>query len=177
MKKFVCIKPLVCKSNNIKTFGLIWSVSGGSGVKISYDYIFFTLLAYSLFLTPPLLLIPLSECVCPSPAFLQRRQYCGSPTITHCRQCACLFWGRAAPSCECGWFFIHDIHQCLTYIYTHIYTDQNYKPQHFCFCPHFSWAELKALRLFLCPQKAYFSQKLFTNLSKSVLVSTSPLPR
>ncbi len=42
--------------------------------------------------------------------------------------------------------------------------------QHFCFCPHFSWAELKDLRLFLCRQKAYFSQILFTNLSKSVLV-------
>ncbi len=27
------------------------------------------------------------------------------------------------------------------------------------------------------PKKAYFSQILFTNLSKSVLVSTSPLPR
>ncbi len=35
----------------------------------------------------------------------------------------------------------------------------------------------KDLRLFLCTQKAYFSQILFTNLSKSVLVSTSPLPR
>ncbi len=39
------------------------------------------------------------------------------------------------------------------------------------FLPHFSWAELKDLRLFLCTQKAYFSQILFTNLSKSVLVS------
>ncbi len=39
------------------------------------------------------------------------------------------------------------------------------------FLPHFSWAELKALRLFLCTQKAYFSQILFTNLSKSVLVN------
>ncbi len=29
--------------------------------------------------------------------------------------------------------------------------------QHFCSCPHFSWAELKDLRLFLCTQKAYFS--------------------
>ncbi len=45
------------------------------------------------------------------------------------------------------------------------------------FCPHFSWAELKDLRLFLCTQKAYFSQILFTNQSKSVLVSTSPLSR
>ncbi len=27
--------------------------------------------------------------------------------------------------------------------------------QHFCFCPHLSWAELKDLRLFLCTQKAY----------------------
>ncbi len=42
---------------------------------------------------------------------------------------------------------------------------------HFCFCPHFSWAELKDLRLFLCTQNAYFSQILFTNLSKSVLVN------
>ncbi len=45
------------------------------------------------------------------------------------------------------------------------------------FLPHFSWAELNYLRLFLCTQKAYFSQIWFTNLSKSVLVSTSPLPR
>ncbi len=45
------------------------------------------------------------------------------------------------------------------------------------FCPHFSWAELKDLWLFLCTQKAYFSQILFTNLSKSVLESTSPLLR
>ncbi len=44
--------------------------------------------------------------------------------------------------------------------------------QHYCFCPHFSWAELKDLRLSLCTQKAYFSLILFTNLSKSVLVST-----
>ncbi len=49
--------------------------------------------------------------------------------------------------------------------------------QHFCFCPHFSWAELKDLQLCLCTQKAYFSQIFFTNLSKSVLVSTSLLPR
>ncbi len=49
--------------------------------------------------------------------------------------------------------------------------------QHFFFCPHFSWAELKDLRLFLCTQKDYFSQILFTNLSKSVLMSTSPLSR
>ncbi len=33
------------------------------------------------------------------------------------------------------------------------------------------------LRLFLCTQKAYFSQILFTNLSKPVLVSTSPFLR
>ncbi len=33
------------------------------------------------------------------------------------------------------------------------------------------WAELKDLRLFLCTQKAYFCQILFTNLSKSVLVN------
>ncbi len=36
--------------------------------------------------------------------------------------------------------------------------------QHFCFCPHFSWAELKDLILFLCTQKAYFSQVFLTNL-------------
>ncbi len=45
--------------------------------------------------------------------------------------------------------------------------------QHFCFWPHFSWAELKNLRLFLWRQKAYFSQILLTNLYKSVLVSIS----
>ncbi len=45
------------------------------------------------------------------------------------------------------------------------------------FCHHFSWAELKDLRLFLCTKQAYFSQILFTNLSKSVLVSTSLLLR
>ncbi len=39
------------------------------------------------------------------------------------------------------------------------------------FCPHFPWAELRILRLFLCTQKAYFSQILFINLSKSVLVA------
>ncbi len=59
------------------------------------------------------------------------------------------------------------------YIYIHIYTDQNDKCNTFVFFPHFSWAELKDVRLFLCTQKAYFSQILFTNLSKSVLVSTS----
>ncbi len=72
------------------------------------------------------------------------------------------------------------IHECVyVNIYIHIiyiYTENNYK-HNTCFCPHFSWAELKDLRLFLCTQKAYFSQILFTNLSKSVLVSTSPLPR
>ncbi len=56
-------------------------------------------------------------------------------------------------------------------IYIYIYTEQNYK------CNTFVWAELKDLRLFLRTQKAYFSQILFKNLSKSVLVSTSPLPR
>ncbi len=54
---------------------------------------------------------------------------------------------------------------------------QNYKCNTFVFASIFSWAELKNLRLFLCTQKAYFSQILFTNLSKFVLVSTSPLPR
>ncbi len=51
------------------------------------------------------------------------------------------------------------IYVCVC-VYTH--TEKNYK--HFCFCPHFSWAELKDLRLFLCTQKAYFSHILFTNL-------------
>ncbi len=59
------------------------------------------------------------------------------------------------------------------YIYIYIYTDQNDKCNTFVFFPHFSWAELKDVRLFLSTQKAYFSQILFTNLSKSVLVSTS----
>ncbi len=34
----------------------------------------------------------------------------------------------------------------ICYIKTPKYIEQNYK--HFCFCPHFSWAELKDLRLF-----------------------------
>ncbi len=42
--------------------------------------------------------------------------------------------------------------------------------------PFFHELKLINLRLFLCAQKAYFSQILFTNLSKSVLVSTSSLP-
>ncbi len=62
------------------------------------------------------------------------------------------------------------------YIHTHIHKHTLNKIINTCFCLHFSWAELKDLRLFLCTQKAYFSQMLFTNLSKSVLVSTSPLP-
>ncbi len=67
-------------------------------------------------------------------------------------------------------------------IYIYIYTEQNYKLNtfvFFCFCniAHFSWAELKDLRLYLCTQKAYFSQILFKDLYKSVLVNTSPLPR
>ncbi len=37
------------------------------------------------------------------------------------------------------------------------------------FCPQFLWAELNNLRLFQCTQKAYFSQILLTNLSKSVV--------
>ncbi len=36
--------------------------------------------------------------------------------------------------------------------------------------PHFSWAELKDLRLFLCTQMAYFSQILFTNLCQWALL-------
>ncbi len=33
------------------------------------------------------------------------------------------------------------------------YTDQNYERNNLVFCPHFAWAELKDLRLFLCTQK------------------------
>ncbi len=51
------------------------------------------------------------------------------------------------------------------------YTEQNHERNTFYFCPHFSRAELKDLTLFLCTQKAYFSEILFTNLSKSVLVN------
>ncbi len=68
-----------------------------------------------------------------------------------------------------------NLYDIYIYIYIYIYT-HTHTYIYFCFCPHFSWAELKDLRLFLCTQKAYFSQILFTNLSKSVLVSTS-LPR
>ncbi len=67
------------------------------------------------------------------------------------------------------------VYYLLTRVFEYLYTERNYKCNT-CFCPNFSWAELKYLRLFLCTQKAYFSQILFTNLSKSVLVSTSPLP-
>ncbi len=49
-----------------------------------------------------------------------------------------------------------------------MYTEQNDKREHFCFCPIVH--ELNS-RLFLWTQKAYFSQILFTNLSKSVLVN------
>ncbi len=66
-------------------------------------------------------------------------------------------------------------HLCNTSASMDRYSDQNYKRIPFVFA-HFSWAELKDLSLFQCTQKAYFSQILFTNLSKSVLVSTS-LPR
>ncbi len=60
------------------------------------------------------------------------------------------------------------------YFFAPLYTKQNYKCNTFVFAPIFR--ELKDLRLFLFTQNAYFSQILFTNLSKSVLVSTS-LPR
>ncbi len=76
------------------------------------------------------------------------------------------------------------------YIYTYIcvcnegvshseplYTEQNYKSNTLVFAPIFHEMNSKDLRLFICIQKAYFSQILFTNLSKSVLVSTYPLPR
>ncbi len=43
----------------------------------------------------------------------------------------------------------------------YIYTDQNYK-RNTCFCPHFSWAELKDLRLFICTQKAYARTGMFS---------------
>ncbi len=48
---------------------------------------------------------------------------------------------------------------------------------HFCFRSHFSPVEMKNLRLFVRTQQVYFSQILFTNVFKSVLVSISPLPR
>ncbi len=35
--------------------------------------------------------------------------------------------------------------------------------QHFCFCPHFSWAELKGLRLFSEPKRAHVTP-LFVSL-------------
>ncbi len=45
------------------------------------------------------------------------------------------------------------------------------------FLPPFFMSWTLRSETFLYTQKAYFSQILFTNLSKSVLVSTSPLPR
>ncbi len=60
-------------------------------------------------------------------------------------------------------------------IHTHTLTEQNYKRNTFVFARIFmSWTQRS--KTFLCTQKAYFSQTFFTNLSKSVLVSTS-LPR
>ncbi len=56
-----------------------------------------------------------------------------------------------------------------------IYTVQNYKFNTF-FAPIFHELNSKIYD-FLCTQKAYFTQILFTNLSKSVLVSTDHLPR
>ncbi len=47
-------------------------------------------------------------------------------------------------------------------VYIYIYTELIYK-RNTIFFPHFSWAELKDLRLFLYTEKAYFSQILFTN--------------
>ncbi len=71
---------------------------------------------------------------------------------------------------ECNWV-IPTVQYILS---NHMYTEQNYKRNTFVFAPFFmSWTQ----RLFLCTQNTYFSQILFTNLSKSVLVSTSPLPR
>ncbi len=45
------------------------------------------------------------------------------------------------------------------------------------FLPPFFMNWTQRFRLFLCTQKAYFSQIFFTCLSKTVFVSTSPLPR
>ncbi len=71
-------------------------------------------------------------------------------------------------------YFIQNDLQVNIYIYIYIYILNKII---IVFGPHLSWAEPKDLRLFLYTQKAYFSQILFKNLSKSVLVSTSPLPR
>ena len=40
----------------------------------------------------------------------------------------------------------------------HIHTDQKYQTQHFCFCSHFLWAEIKDLKHFLYAQTNHFSQ-------------------
>ncbi len=79
-------------------------------------------------------------------------------------------------------------------MYGFIYTEQNYKRNTYVFAPIFHDFLLNKIinttllflppifmiffqKSFLCTQKTYFSQILFTNLSKSVLVSTSPLLR
>ncbi len=71
--------------------------------------------------------------------------------------------------CVCVYIYIY---MCICmYVCMYVYTVKMINA--FVFAPIF----LKDRRLFICTQKAYFSQILFTNLSKSVLVSTSPLLR
>ncbi len=60
------------------------------------------------------------------------------------------------------------------YIYTYIYTDTLTQIINATlFLPPFFMSWTQRSKTFLCTQKAYFSQIWFTNLSKSVLVSTS----
>ncbi len=68
----------------------------------------------------------------------------------------CIFW----QSCKGADIFGHDC----------IWTEQNYKRNTFVFAPIFHELNTRS-KLFLFAQKAYFSQILFTNLSKSVLVT------
>ncbi len=60
------------------------------------------------------------------------------------------------------------------YIYIYIYTLTKIINATLLFLPPFfmSWTQ-RSMTDLLCTQKAYFSQILFTNLSKSVLVSTA----
>ncbi len=99
--------------------------------------------------------------------FLDTNQWCYSKMV---RPCCFVTWYHGTAKVDFA-KDKSDLKKTTNIHWTKLYM------QHFCFCPHFSQAELKYLRVILCTQKAYFSQILFTNLSKSVLVSTSPLPR
>ncbi len=72
--------------------------------------------------------------------------------------CVCMY----VCVCVCVYIYI--------YIYIDIKTEQNYKRNTFVFAPIFHELNLKILDFFY-EQKVYFSQILFTNLSKSVLVN------